>query len=183
MSLPMLICERISALVGTSELTHVENIADLPRHLHLLEFLLAEGADTVAGEPLIQAWSADKCLAVSARCEVLQHVRADYTNELLENLFELGPRIFNSEFFQFVCRNGGSQLFINVCDHVGCPGERVLLSFLILIILIDGLLRLFLIFSFYHFVSVLGTRAIRRFDYSWIDILIERTRTQRENYN
>ena len=96
------VVEFSTASVGTGEFAHVKHIFDLARDLDLLKLLLAQWTDRVPRQPLIQAWTADEALAVTARCEVFQHICANGTNELLQNFFELGFSIIYGQFFQFV---------------------------------------------------------------------------------
>ena len=123
MTLAVLIGEAFSTAVGAAELAHVEHVHDLPRHLHLLELLLAERADRVPREPLVQTRAADEALAVAARREVLQHVRADGADELLQHFFELGLRVLDRQFFQLVRRGHRPQPLVHRGDELDGPRQ------------------------------------------------------------
>ena len=123
-SFTVLIREGVPAFVGAAELAHIENVSNLPRYLHLLEVLLAEGADGVVGQPLVQTRTTDQAFAVGARREIFQYVGTYWTHELLENLLEFWPRILGAKLFKFVCRYGRFQPFVNVGDELCCPLKR-----------------------------------------------------------
>ena len=96
------VVEFSTASVGADKFAHVKHIFDLARDLDLLKLLLAQWTDRVPRQPLIQTWTADEALAITARCEIFQYICANGTNELLQNFLELGFSIIYGQFFQFV---------------------------------------------------------------------------------
>lgn len=92
----VLVGEGLAATVGTRKFAHVEDVSDLSRYLHLLEFCLAQRADRVASQPLIQAGTTDETFAIGTGGEVFQHVCADRADELLEHFFELWFRTIDA---------------------------------------------------------------------------------------
>ena len=108
MPLPVLVGKCLPAAVWTIEFAHVEHVSDLARYFDLLELTLAEWARRVPAQPLIQAAAADESLTVCTRCEVLQYVRADRTDELCKHFFELWPCIVNRKLLEFVSRDSCS---------------------------------------------------------------------------
>ena len=87
----VLVIEDVAALVGAVKLANVQHVHHVPRHLHFVPLLLAVRAEVVTLQPLGQARSAYECFTVAALCEVLQHIRADPTDELGKDFLKLGP--------------------------------------------------------------------------------------------
>ena len=119
--LTILITEGLPALVRAVELTHVENVPDLPRYLHLLKVCLAEGTDRVLCQPLTQTRTADQAFAVGARREIFQHVRTDWAHELLEDLLEFWPRVVYAQLLELIGRYSGFQPLVDVGNELCCP--------------------------------------------------------------
>ena len=81
------ICESLPTAVGTIEFTQVEDVAHLSRDLHLFKLLLAKRADSIAGQPKIQARFANQSFAVCTRSKIFENILADSTDELLDDFF------------------------------------------------------------------------------------------------
>lgn len=97
------VSKALAAAVGTRKFTHVKNVSNLSRYFHLLKLRLAQWTDRVPCQPLIKTGAADEALAITASSEVFQYIRANWTDELLQDLFELRFGTIYTEFSQFVC--------------------------------------------------------------------------------
>ena len=81
------ICESLPTAVGTIEFTQVEDVTHLPGDFHLFKLLLAKRADSVAGQPKIQARFANQSFAVCTRSKIFENILADSADELLDDFF------------------------------------------------------------------------------------------------
>ena len=81
------ICESLPTAVGAVEFAQVEDVAYLSRDFHFLKFLLAKRADSVTGQPKIQARFANQSFAVCTRSKIFENILADSADELLDDFF------------------------------------------------------------------------------------------------